>query len=168
MSVCHARTKHAMDIGACVLMSLAVGFVAFSSVGVHITTSNGDTWLGQCSTMTVIQEAGVEELLTGATKRDYSESDAGRARADIEAGKCIVDDACSSLEKSTYGLLGVLGLLALCQVCCLSSLRCIQFAKSVNMATLSLWMVHVLLFLAFWTSCSLSDSSVEKLSGWHY
>ena len=157
----HAKTKHAMDIGACVLMSLAVGFVAFSSVGVHITTSNGDTWLGQCSTMTVIQEAGVEELLTSATKRDYSESDAGRARADIEAGKCIVDDACSSLEKSTYGLLGVLGLLALCQVCCLSSLRCVQ-VKSVNMATLSLWMVHVLLFLVFWTSCSVSDSSVEK------
>jgi hypothetical protein len=150
--------------GTCALLTLAIGWITFAAVGVHITSTEDTQWLGVCrldagASGTVVGSR--DEIVANSFQESFKEDAVDRQNS-IIYGKCLINDGCSSIESTAYGTVGVLALILLIWLTCLRGCGVIAFPKSFDAVTTSLWGAHTVLFLSFWTACKISDSSVEK------
>jgi predicted RND superfamily exporter protein len=164
----HAVHKKRLgDYGVWVLTLFSTGWAIFAAIGIIITSFNGKQWLGICESERIYEAEGELPQFAGPAESSeskqsmYSDSVAGKIDRFMQ-GQCVVEDECGSLEASVYGIFALILLLGVCQVVCLRGCRIVNFPKSVDRVTISLWTVHTLIFYVFWITCAASDKTVEK------
>jgi predicted RND superfamily exporter protein len=156
----HAIRKKEADCGTCLMMTFAVGAVVFASMGVHVTSTENEMWLGSCS-----DELDSELIISGdgVTGEKLSQDDDQDEDTSVWADRaCDVEEQCGPIEKTTYGAIGLCFLLCITQAFCLRGCRIVDLPKSVDGVTLCMWFLQTCVFLVFWAVCGASDASVEQ------